>query len=41
MHRAVLDSIDSKLLKEALTQAIVTSGIHADRYISIEFQSTH
>lgn len=41
MHRAVLDSTDSRLLKEALTQAIVTSGMHADRYISIGSQSTH
>lgn len=41
MHRAVLDSTDAKLLKEALTQAVVTSEMHTERYISIGSQSTH
>lgn len=41
MLRAVLDSIDSQPLKQALTKTIATPEEPCHRYVSVGSQNTH
>lgn len=41
MHRDVLDSTDSQLLKQALTQTLAAAEEPCHRYLSVGSQSTY